>query len=78
MLIGMPPTRQPDAFGNLHVARDDRGLSELRNPGSYRGKHRRTDALSQWPMKTVLYAVVLDRFFRWAEKDFRYPQPEEI
>lgn len=74
----MPPIRKPDAFGNLHVARDDRGLTELRNSGSYRGRHRRTDALGQWPMKTVLYAAVLDRFLRWAEKDFRYVQSEEI
>lgn len=74
----MPPTRYPDAFGNVHVARDERGLTELRNPGSYRGKHRRIDALGTWPMKTVLYVAALNRFLRWAEHDFRRAQSEEI
>lgn len=78
MLIGMPPTRYPDAFGNVHVARDQRGLAELRNPGSYRGKHRRTDALGMWPVKAVLYAAALNRFLRWAEQDFQIAQSEEI
>ena len=77
-MIGMPPTRHPDAFGNRHVARNEGGLAELRNPGSYRGKHRRTDALGRWPMKAVLYTVVLDRFLRWAEEDFHRAHSQEI
>ena len=60
------------------IARNEGGLAELRNPGSYRGKHRRIDALGRWPMKAVLYTVVLDRFLRWAEEDFHRAHSQEI
>jgi hypothetical protein len=32
--------RCPDAFGNVHVARDDLGRTAFRHPGNYVGRHR--------------------------------------
>lgn len=42
-LLLVPATfgnRPPDAFGNVHSARDHRGLTVFRNPGRYVGRHR--------------------------------------
>lgn len=33
--------RPVDAFGNVHTAHDHRGLTILRHPGRYTGRHRR-------------------------------------
>lgn len=37
--------RQPDIFGNVHTARDDRGRTVFRDPGDYRGSHRAVQPL---------------------------------
>lgn len=33
--------RRTDVFGNVHTRHDDRGLTVLRCPGRYQGRHRR-------------------------------------
>lgn len=46
--------RTPDAFGNVHVRRDTRGLPVFRDPGSsYVGRHR---AVAPASRLTVLLA----------------------
>lgn len=44
MLALIPPgfgNRRADVFGNAHVLVTPEGLPVLRNPGRYRGRHRR-------------------------------------
>jgi hypothetical protein len=43
--------RAPDWFGNTHVARDRRGLTLLRHPGDYQGRHRRPELA--WPLPVI-------------------------
>ena len=73
MLIGMPPIRRADAFGNTHVERDGRGLARFRDPGVYVGKHRQyTD--DEWLTKLVLHDTPVGGFLRWVETNFRAPR----
>lgn len=70
--------RRPDAFGNVHSLLDDRGLHQYRDPGNYRGTHRRQDAVAYWPLMALLYHTPVRRFFRWIETDYRAARSEEV